>query len=934
MASGQAPYASMAAALQQQQQQQQTNQPNNLTSQLMNLAQGMSVQPTTSMVNVPGTSASADIPNMSMMPPHLLNMFGGLNPAALLAAQAAQYGMQFTPSPTATMSNSATPVPLPSDQSYPISRSGSGTPQQYSNDMNMQPQVQNLAQMGQQLNMPQLQQSQQAQNYRYQGNPAQKMQQNQQGRSHSRRDHAAMSNGSGNRNSNRYNDDERSGKRQRSEPSQYSNVRSSSQGVNPARDSYFASNANASTDYHANNSNSGASTPLAVADELNYATHELTSLSVGITELACWFPKLVMAQDCTRVGRSFLQSLVPSYRANKVASWTLPIEIVEGNRPLIEVLPYQPDNVAVPSARPSRFTGADHLPKRYNSKVLLVSLDPEVAKFTNTSVRNTLLSSHLRFLVNTKLENMSHQLVGGAWNAERDGAHPLEGGGTPLIRTAIRCVMEQTGINLSRVRNWTKFCVFEYHRPAEIFKGKAFEEELETTVVWLVNVQEAYCRTTFESMWRRYEVSRIKQQKAGPTGAEFASLISSTNRSGSAMSLNSGENIAGVSVLESSREEGESPATVELAADGQSVEIDLSHMPKETYIMACSMQPEKMQVRPMSLEALLDYQLSNKSEKAFELSVCAEFFRDLLCLRHGMALVHQFLAEMQSEPSHLFPSFSYGGIRNQIVSSLSSHEDFIAPIIQFDEPNFSFDEPPSTLAGVSTPSATPNAPLAFASGTEVGSGDNDTSPKFDISKLLANLSSNAASKSISKPEVTKQPLISDQDSIVEPSTTVTSSAVSKDHRSVLIATPTSNPPPSSRSSSAAPTRDASPEYRLPEPQDLLSLAKFYQAFRYFDRIRHRYLRLGDLERLMGSLNLSFSRKVIFDLLRTKSLRKMNRTYFEETINDASNIFNSHRNAQPSSTDLNNVGAPRQRYIGKREDVKLWYEDAISKALVG
>eukprot|EP00897_Mesotaenium_endlicherianum_P006610 jgi/Mesen1/5978/ME000302S04977 len=75
------------------------------------------------------------------------------------------------------------------------------------------------------------------------------------------------------------------------------------------------------------------------------------------------------------------------------------------------------------------------------------------------------LHNLLKFVVLRK-DRGAIQAAGGQWDAALDGGDPAVGDGA-LLRTAIRCTKESTGIDLSPCANWLRFCEVHYERLTE-----------------------------------------------------------------------------------------------------------------------------------------------------------------------------------------------------------------------------------------------------------------------------------------------------------------------------------------------------------------------------------------------------------------------------------------------------------------------------------
>ncbi|CAF3611647.1 unnamed protein product [Adineta steineri] len=95
----------------------------------------------------------------------------------------------------------------------------------------------------------------------------------------------------------------------------------------------------------------------------------------------------------------------------------------------------------------------------------------------------------IKFLVGVRYQNEYFPL-GGSWSESLDGPNP---GTDPqvLIRTAIRCVNSQAGIDLSKCIQWCRYLEVRYHRPEEIHKGRLIESRVENIIVFLPDIAAA-----------------------------------------------------------------------------------------------------------------------------------------------------------------------------------------------------------------------------------------------------------------------------------------------------------------------------------------------------------------------------------------------------------------------------------------------------------
>ncbi|CAF0812086.1 unnamed protein product [Didymodactylos carnosus] len=92
-------------------------------------------------------------------------------------------------------------------------------------------------------------------------------------------------------------------------------------------------------------------------------------------------------------------------------------------------------------------------------------------------------SKLIKFLVGVRHQNEYFSL-GGAWSESLDGQNP-DKDPQVLIRTAIRTVQAQSGIDLSKCIQWCRYLEILYHRPEEIHKGRLIDSRVEHVIVFL-----------------------------------------------------------------------------------------------------------------------------------------------------------------------------------------------------------------------------------------------------------------------------------------------------------------------------------------------------------------------------------------------------------------------------------------------------------------
>ncbi|UJR36551.1 hypothetical protein I4U23_029271 [Adineta vaga] len=112
----------------------------------------------------------------------------------------------------------------------------------------------------------------------------------------------------------------------------------------------------------------------------------------------------------------------------------------------------------------------------------------------------------IKFLVGVRHQNEYFPL-GGSWSESLDGSNP-DTDHQVLIRTAIRCVRAQTGIDLSKCIQWCRYLEVRYHRPEEIHKGRLIESRVENIIVFLPDIAAACMPSSLD--WEE-TISKYKQ---------------------------------------------------------------------------------------------------------------------------------------------------------------------------------------------------------------------------------------------------------------------------------------------------------------------------------------------------------------------------------------------------------------------------------------
>ncbi|XP_018897471.2 cell division cycle and apoptosis regulator protein 1 [Bemisia tabaci] len=127
-------------------------------------------------------------------------------------------------------------------------------------------------------------------------------------------------------------------------------------------------------------------------------------------------------------------------------------------------------------------------------------------------------SRQLNFLVGNKGKNEA-MAIGGPWSPSLDGQNP-DKDPSVLIRTAIRTCKALTGIDLSNCTQWYRFVEIHYQRGDTIHKGKHIPARTETVVLFLPDVWS--CIPTqlewdkIRSDYKKFVEKSVEPEKAAP----------------------------------------------------------------------------------------------------------------------------------------------------------------------------------------------------------------------------------------------------------------------------------------------------------------------------------------------------------------------------------------------------------------------------------
>ncbi|KAJ7305183.1 hypothetical protein JRQ81_011089 [Phrynocephalus forsythii] len=269
----------------------------------------------------------------------------------------------------------------------------------------------------------------------------------------------------------------------------------------------------------------------------------------------------------------------------------------------------------------------------FSAKVLLLS-SPGIEEF----YRNCLLyiedpndqrdspehpAKQIKFLLGKKADETV--LIGGEWSPSSDGPDPATNP-LVLIRTAIRCVKAQTGLDLSNCTKWFRFAEFRYLREGS-------QSHQERTVVFLPDIWS--CMPSLEE-WE--SLCKQKAEKAPAPSEEKPGMEEEPEAASEPVPDQD---------METSEQEADSvePAP-EPALETSAPAPEVPSPPLEPAIIVCP-QPGLQDSQPsctnLSLCTLLDYRRL-RYKLSFEVAVVAESFQEMLQRDFGYKLYKALLA--------------------------------------------------------------------------------------------------------------------------------------------------------------------------------------------------------------------------------------------------------------------------------------------------
>ncbi|KAL7981364.1 hypothetical protein Chor_002260 [Crotalus horridus] len=284
----------------------------------------------------------------------------------------------------------------------------------------------------------------------------------------------------------------------------------------------------------------------------------------------------------------------------------------------------------------------------FSAKVLLLS-SPGVEEF----YRNCLLyieepsdqreipehpTKQIKFLLEKKADELV--LLGGEWSPSLDGPDPATSP-TVLIRTAVRCVKAQIGLDLSTCTKWYRFAEFRYLREG----NPSCQEQ---TVVFLPDLWSLM--PSLEDMAATF--GRLLAGVLGIFNFCISVLPSNDDASKQVDETEQTSEPGPEQEMESCEQEMDSAEPVpEPALETSASEPETPTPPLEPAIVVCSQlalrngQPSCSNV---SLYTLLEYR-RQREKLSFEVAVVAETFQEMLQRDFGYKLYKALLALPEKE---------------------------------------------------------------------------------------------------------------------------------------------------------------------------------------------------------------------------------------------------------------------------------------------
>lgn len=326
-----------------------------------------------------------------------------------------------------------------------------------------------------------------------------------------------------------------------------------------------------------------------------------TRPTYAVVDLKNMFPSLFIVSDFTSLSANWIET-IPGQ--NKLA--------------LDKKVDFEFERVEV-DKMPSFPLGSVHEGYRYNAKVMLVSGVPDVSISLNKPLKeDEHFRKQLRFLVGNDSNALS--AFGGAWISELDGPDPSLD--DTLKRTAIRTVRNLLGIDLSGCTSWIRFMEVRYSRTTE-----TEPEAGEVTVIFLPSIVDIIpSLEEYTKQWEQRKKPQEPLQGKSSSGESNIEHANENNKTGT----------------EQQKSEDVSTNVSETSKAPQQKE-----MSKEPAILITYQRLRHTKgMKPMliSIDGLLEYNLNDRQEATFEVSLFGELFSMMLGRDFGTLILDNLLS--------------------------------------------------------------------------------------------------------------------------------------------------------------------------------------------------------------------------------------------------------------------------------------------------
>eukprot|EP01117_Protostelium_nocturnum_P012941 TRINITY_DN4796_c0_g2_i1.p1 TRINITY_DN4796_c0_g2~~TRINITY_DN4796_c0_g2_i1.p1 ORF type:complete len:645 (-),score=243.52 TRINITY_DN4796_c0_g2_i1:36-1970(-) len=225
-------------------------------------------------------------------------------------------------------------------------------------------------------------------------------------------------------------------------------------------------------------------------------------------------------------------------------------------------------------------------------------------------------TSQIKFLVGKKEKSIIVPF-GGKWSKELDGGNPLEED-EALIRTATRIIKDQIMLDLSQIKQWTRFLEINYQH----------EDREEHTIILLPDLSSILPNyESFVELWNQHHSNKMETKKEEQKEDIKEEIKEETTGEEETKS----NNAAVESVEASVQQEG-------LESKQQNEVKKEEKIPDPPSTSRLLLTPITIDVKEISLNGLLDYNDKDKDRETFEVSLFAEQFEQMLQRQYGLAV--------------------------------------------------------------------------------------------------------------------------------------------------------------------------------------------------------------------------------------------------------------------------------------------------------